>query len=321
MRAWLIDPPGQLSLGELDTPEPGKGEVRVKLESIGINRADLVQVKGNYPAPPGIEQRVPGLEYAGVIDAVGPGVLTRKVGERVMGLIGGAAYAEYVVIHEAETISVPSTLDPVQAGGVPEVFLTSYRAMFLVGGLQPGQACVIRPATAGVGLAAVQLALAVGARPIGSSRDRARLSEAEAMGLRDWVIDDGNMAEAVRKLTDGAGAAVLVDMVGGDIGQSLAALRDEGTMVLLGLLAGRESPVSLGEVLRRRLSIRGMTMRSLPMEGRIQMAKLFNDRLLPLFEAGKLRPFIAAEYAFEDAPQAHADMAAGRYSGKLVLKF
>ena len=320
MRAWLNETPGQMRLGEVDTPEPGPGEVRVRVETVGINRADLVQVKGNYPPPPGFDPRMPGLEYAGTIDAVGARVLGRKVGEPVMGLIGGGAYAEYVTIHEAETIPVPAGLDMAAAGGVPEVFLTAYRAMYLIGGLQPGQSCLIRPASAGVGLAAVQLAAALGSRPLGTSRDLARLAEAEALGLAGSIVDNDDMAARVRELTGDAGAAVVVDMIGGNLTQSLAALRDEGTLVLLGLLAGRESPVALGDVLRRRLSLRGMTMRSLPLDGRIQMARLFSDRLTPLFEAGRLKAFIAAEYPFEDAERAHADMAAGRFSGKLVLR-
>lgn len=320
MRAWLIDAPGELRLREVDTPEPGSHEIRVRVEGIGINRADLLQVKGLYPAPAGTDQRVPGLEYAGVVDAVGPGVRQRKVGERVMGLVPGCAYAEAVVVHELEAIPVPAGLDGVQAAAVPEAFLTAYRALFLVGGLQPGQSCLIRPASAGIGLAAVQLAVALGARPLGSSRDPDRLTAAKAMGLAGAVEENERLDEQVRALTDGHGVAVVLDMVGGELDRALAALRDEGTLALIGLLGGREGKVNFGALLQRRLSVRGMTMRSLPLDGRIQMARLFSDRLAPLFDSARLKPFLAADYGFAEALQAHADMAAGRFSGKLVLR-
>jgi NADPH2:quinone reductase len=320
MRAWLIDGPEQLRLGEIETPEPGPTEVRVRVHGIGINRADLLQVRGMYPPPPGTDPRIPGLEYAGVVEAVGERVRLRKVGDRVMGLVPGCAYAECVLVHEAEAIPVPANIDTATAGGVPEIFLTAYRALFLVGGLQGGQSCLIRPATAGVGLAAVQLAAALGARPIGSSRDPERLAAAEEFGLVAAVADDDKLPQAVRELTGGIGVPVVLDMVGGGSERTVGALRDEGSWVLIGLFGGRETSLNLGEMLRRRLSLRAMTMRSQPLEVRIQLARIFSDRLTPLFESGRLKPLTAAEFAFEDAPKAHAAMAGNQFTGKLVLR-
>ena len=170
MQAWQIQDDHTIKLASMTTPEPGPDQVRVKVRAMGVNRADILQVKGLYPAPPGFDSSVPGLEYAGEIEAVGSQVMGRKVGDRVMGLIPGCAYSEYLVTHERETLTLPDEIDFATGATIPEAFLTAYRAMFLEGGLQPGQWVLVRPATAGVGLAGVQLANALGARPIGSMK-------------------------------------------------------------------------------------------------------------------------------------------------------
>ncbi len=153
MRAWCIEDK-QLQLETLPDPQPGPEEIRVQVKAIGVNRADLLQVLGRYPAPPGTSSRIPGLEYAGVVSAVGERVQQRKVGDAVMGLVPGCAYAEQIITHEREALTVPEGMDFALAATLPEAFLTAYRALFLEGGLQPGQWCLVRPATAGVGLAA-----------------------------------------------------------------------------------------------------------------------------------------------------------------------
>ena len=162
MQAWQIQDDHTIKLASMTTPEPGPDQVRVKVRAMGVNRADILQVKGLYPAPPGFDSSVPGLEYAGEIEAVGSQVMGRKVGDRVMGLIPGCAYSEYLVTHERETLTLPDEIDFATGATIPEAFLTAYRAMFLEGGLQPGQWVLVRPATAGVGLAGVQLANALG---------------------------------------------------------------------------------------------------------------------------------------------------------------
>ncbi|MCG8392589.1 MAG: NAD(P)H-quinone oxidoreductase [Pseudomonadales bacterium] len=317
MRAWCIEDQ-QLQLDTLPDPQPGPEEICVQVKAIGVNRADLLQVLGRYPAPPGTDSRVPGLEYAGVVSAVGERVQQRQVGDAVMGLVPGCAYAEQIVTHEREALTIPEGMDFARAATLPEAFLTAYRALFLEGGLQPGQWCLIRPATAGVGLAATQLAATLGARPIGSSRDPAKLDTANDMGLAAQVREDDTLKQQIESLT-GEGVAVILDMVGPDWNALLAALRPEGTLVNIGILGGLSTELNLGALLMKRQTLKSMTMRSQPLENRIRMAQVFNDRLAPLFASGKLLPLPLETFPFSDARAAHEHMAGSDFSGKRVI--
>jgi NADPH2:quinone reductase len=319
MQAWQIQDDHTLKLAPTGALEIGPDQVRVQVRAVGVNRADIIQVKGLYPAPPGYDNSIPGLEYAGVVEAVGGKVMNRKVGDRVMGLIPGGAYAEYLVTHERETLMLPDALDFATGATLPEAFLTAYRALFLEAGLQSGQWCLIRPATAGVGLAATQLASALGARPIGSSRDEANLATAREMGLAGTVIENETLADQLLGLTGGEGVAVIMDMVGPQWGPLLQGLRVEGKLVLVGVLGGVKTELDLRAVLQRRQSLTAMTMRSQPIEKRITMATLFNDRLAPLFANGRLQPLPLKRFAFSDAPEAHRHMLEDNFSGKRVL--
>lgn len=330
MRAWLIDEPGEpevLQLGELDDPTPGPQEVLVDVRAVGINRADVIQRKGGYPPPKGFDARCPGLEYAGEVIAVGDRVFTRKVGDRVMGLIGGAAYAERLVAHERDTISMPPHYDYAQAAAMPEAFLTAYRALFLEGGLAPGQWALVRGATSGVGQAGLQLIHALGSRSIATSRSGPRLEEIDtrfkALGLDrgyDIGLVDGDDGVAAQVQEQTGGAHVIVDFVGGPaLKDNLDALRDEGVQVQVGVIGGPKTEINMGKLLMRRLTLRAMTMRSLPIERKIMMAQIFEDRLTPLFEAGRLKPVLDRTFAFEQAVEAHRTMEGGEHAGKLVL--
>lgn len=318
MHVWQIQPDRSLQLTEVAAPELGPEEVLLEVKAVGVNRADLLQIKGLYPAPRGFDSSIPGLEYAGVIVAVGKRVLTRQVGDAVMGLIPSGAYAQQLAVHESETLQVPTGLSFAQAATIPEAFLTSYRALFLEGGLQSGQWCLIRPATAGVGLAAVQLATAFGARAIGSSRDIEKLAAAERFGLRALVREDQSLAISVKQQV-AEGVAVVMDMLGPDWQNLLQCLRSEGTLVSVGMMAGTETTLNLATLLLNRQKIHPMTMRSQPLEKRIALAKLFNDCLLPLFAEGKLQPLPLRSFSFQDAQAAHQDMLVGQWSGKRVL--
>lgn len=324
MRAWKITNPGEpdaLQLETMSEPPMGPFDVRVRVLGVGLNRADLLQRRGMYPAPPGAVADVPGLEYAGVVDAVGDSVLGRKPGDRVMGLVGGGAYAEQLVVHERETIRIPEGMDMAKAAAVPEAYLTAYRAIFLEGGLQPGQWCLIRAATSGIGLAATQLVKAFAGRSIGTSRSADRLEKVKANGLDVAVVDgERPLKDAVKEVT-GEGAHVILDLVGGrgQLGENLKALRPEGTQVVVGLMAGPKDEINMGLLLMRRLTIKGMTMRSLPLERRISLAQMFEDRLLSFFESGVLAPVVDTVLPFEEAVKAHELMEAGSHTGKIVL--
>lgn len=330
MRAWLIDNKDdstKLVLEDIKAVKPGPDEVAVDVRAIGVNRADIMQRKGAYPPPAGFDPRRPGLEYAGEVTAVGKRVTTRRVGDAVMGLIGGGAYAEQIVVREHETIELPAHYDYAYAAALPEAFLTAYRGLFLEGGLAPGQWALVRGATSGVGVAALQLIAALGSRSIATSRSSERLNELSARfkalglgpGFDQGVVDDENgVAERVHDYT--GGAHVVLDFVGASVLQdNLAALRDEGRQVQIGIMGGVKTELNMGTLLMRRLSIVAMTMRSLPLERRIAMARLFEDRLRPLFETGRLRPMLDQTFDFEQANEAHAAMESGQHLGKLVL--
>ena len=324
MKAWTITQPGTpdvLEWRDAPDPEVGPSDVRVRVHAAGLNRADLLQRQGLYPAPPGASKDVPGLEYAGVVDAVGSNVQQRKVGDRVMGLIGGGAYAEQLVVHERETLTVPDTLSLTEAAAVPEAFLTAYRALFLEGGLQAGGWCLIRAATSGIGIAGMQLARAFGARTLGTSRSAQRLEQ-----VRHWGLDvahaeeHGPLLDTVRQHT-GEGVHVILDLVGGGgyLRENMECLRPEGTQVVVGLMAGREDDLNMGMLLFRRLTLRAMTMRSLPVERRIALAQLFSDRLAPFFAEGRLKPVVDTVLPFNQAREAHQRMESGEHTGKIVL--
>jgi NADPH:quinone reductase len=325
MRAAVVEEPGDpdvLVVQEVQDPEPSGAEVLVRVAAAGLNRADLLQRRGFYPPPPGIDPRIPGLEYAGVVERAGPGATLRKKGDRVMGLVGGAAYAERVVVHERETIRVPEGMELTAAAGIPEVFLTAYDALFLQGGLQPGRWCLIRAVTSGVGIAACQLARALGARSIGTSRSLDRLEAVARWGL-DAGVADGREAlpEAVRRITGGAGAAVVLDLLGGEhFDENLQSLSPGGAIVGVGLLAGTHAELDLARLMRLRARVVGTVMRSRPLEEKIALARLFEERLLSLFERGLLRPFVDAVLPLERAAEAHLRMERNEHLGKIVLQ-
>lgn len=319
MRQWQIQANKTLALVDVPMPSCGPDEVLVEVKAIGINRADLLQVKGLYPAPVGFNSAVPGLEYSGVVSAVGERVGSRTVGERVMGLIPSAAYSEYLTVHVQETLSIPEYLDFEQAATLPEAFLTAYRALFIEGQLQPGQYCLIRPASAGVGLAAVQLASSLGARPLGSSRSQDNLLIANSFGLLGQLNEDSKLGEQLLEKTCGQGVAVIMDMVGPHWDNLLNGLRSEGTLVLVGVMAGIKTELNLFNFLTRRQQLKAMTMRSQPLDQRIFMARVFNDRLAPLFADRKLQPLPHKSFAFTEAVTALQHLQHHSFSGKRVL--
>lgn len=324
MQAWSITQhggPEVLARVDRPRPEPAGGEVRVVVRATGVNRADLLQRRGHYPAPPGAPADVPGLEFAGVVDAVGPRVTDWQPGDRVMGITGGGAYAEALCAHQGELLAVPEGLDWPAAAAFPEAFLTAWQGLCVVGGLQPRDHCLIRAASSAVGMAAVQLAAALGAVPIGTSRSRGRLERLRALGLAHGLVDgDGLDHEGLRAVAPG-GVTLALDLLGGEaLADSLAALAEEGTLVLAGLMAGAEGRVPLARVLMRRLQIRSFTLRGLPLDGRLRLAREARRRLLPLLAEGRLRPVVDSVLPFTEAPEAHRRLAAGGHFGKLVLE-
>lgn len=326
MRAVVIERPGGpevLRVTEVPDPRPGPEEIVVRVAAAGVNRADLLQRAGRYPAPPGWPADIPGLEYAGEVEALGEGATRWAAGDRVMGLVGGGACAERVAVHEATAIPVPPGLTFEQAAAIPEAFLTAHDALHTLIALRHGETLLIHGVGSGVGTAGVQLGRRAGARVIGTSRSAWKLERAAALGL-DVAIDSSteDVAEAVLRATAGAGVDAVLDLVGGGyFGASLRALATGGRIALIGLVAGARAEVELRQILTKRATIRGATMRPRPIGERIALAAAFTRDIVPLFEAGALQPTVDAVMPMADAARAHERVAANENFGKVVLRW
>ncbi len=325
MRAVVITTPGGpgvLKLGEAAIPQPGRGEIRVQVKAAGVNRADLLQRRGLYPPPPGWPADIPGLEYAGVVESLGDGVRSWKVGDRAMGLVGGGGYAEYVVVPEREAIRVPEAMSFEEAGAVPEVFITAHDALFTQLGLRLGERLLIHAVGSGVGTAALQLAKVAGATVFGTSRSAWKLERARELGL-DVAIDSSqqDVAELLRRETDGAGVDAVLDLVGGPyLAGSLEGLAVKGRLIVVGLTAGRTTEVDLGIVLRKRLRILGTSLRMRPLEEKIAAARAFDRDVAGLLASKRVRPIIDKVFPLEAAAEAHRHLESNANFGKLVLE-
>lgn len=323
MRAVVITQPGGpdvLEVREVETPEPQGDQVRVRVRAAGLNRADLAQRGGSYPAPTGWPADIPGIEFAGEVEAVGPLARKWQPGQRVMGLAGGGAQAEYIVIHEGLLVEIPDTLDFVQAAGVPEVFMTAHDALFTQADLRMGERILIHAAGSGVGTAAIQLAQAAGAMTFGTSRTPEKLERAKQLGL-DVGISDQAFAREVLQQTHGAGVQVVLDLVGAAyFSQSIEALAPWGRMVVLSTMGGARAEINLGLLLGKRLDIRGSTLRSRTLGEKLAVTSLFAEHVLPLLAQGKVRPIIEHVYPMGEIRAAHVALAENKNFGKLILR-
>jgi NADPH2:quinone reductase len=326
MRAVVIADKGGaevLQVREVPTPEPRGEQVRVRVRACGLNRADLMQARGMYPAPPGAPADIPGLEYAGEVDALGPDVTGPvKVGDRVFGIVGGGGQAESVLTHERMAVPIPANLDFVEAAAIPEAFITAHDALITQGHLDPGGRVLIHAVGSGVGTAAVQVAHAMGCATFGTSRTAAKLERAGDLGL-DHAIDTSaeDFAAAVRVRTDGAGVDVVIDFLGGSaLAGNMAALATRGRLVLVGLLGGSSAPFDLNLMLRKRLTIVGTTLRARPLEEKIAAARRFAEQVVPWLARGLVRPVVDSVFALDDVRDAQARMESNEVFGKVILR-
>lgn len=324
-RAVRIKHPGGpevLRIDRVPVDDPGPGQILVEVAAAGLNRADLMQRRGLYPAPAGVSADVPGLEYAGRVAARGEGAREHEVGAAVMGIVAGGAMATHVVVHEREAMRVPVGLALTHAAAIPEAFLTAYDALILQAELMAGERVLIHAAASGVGTAAIQLAKLVGARAIGTSRSEEKLDRLAVWGLEDsLLVSDGKFADAVKTRTGGLGAHVILDFVGGSyLTENLETLAPLGRMVILGLMGGREASIPLGEVLRKRLRIFGSVLRSRPLEEKIALAQRFGARIAPLFTTdGPLAAVVDDVLPMTEIAEAHARMERNETFGKIVM--
>jgi putative PIG3 family NAD(P)H quinone oxidoreductase len=309
-----------LALDDFEVRAPGPGELLVQVKAAGLNRADILQRKGFYPAPPGAPVDVPGLEYAGTVSAVGEGVTGWQPGAPVMGIVGGGGMATHLVVHEREAIRVPEGMGLTEAAAIPEVFLTAYDA-FLQAGLSAGELVLVHAAGSGVGTAAVQLAATAGAHVIGTSRTADKLSGARALGMHEGIlVDGGRFADKLGALAKGRLADVIVDGVGAAyLAENAKALAPRGRLVVIGLLGGATAEMPLGDFLRKRLTLIGTVLRSRPLEEKAILAQRFQREVVPRFERGQLKPVIDVVMHMRDVREAHRRMEQNESFGKIVL--
>jgi putative PIG3 family NAD(P)H quinone oxidoreductase len=315
--------PEVLAFEERPDLTPGPSELLVRVRATALNRADLLQLKGHYPAPPDAPADVPGLEYAGEVLAVGPRVRRFREGERVMGIVGGGAWAQQLTVHEREALPMPEGLDFTDAAALPEAYLTAFDALVLQGGLRPGETVLLHAVASGVGSAAAQLCRAMGARVVGTGRTATKLARAAEWGVERTVLVDAlppRFAEAVREATWGRGAELALDLVGGDwLPETLEALAPQGRVLLVGLVAGGRAQVDLGLVLRKRLRLTGTVLRSRPLEEKLALAQAAERHLLPLFRSGALKPVIDAVLPISAMKEAVGRLSRNETVGKVVL--
>ena len=305
-------------LGDLPDPVPGPGEVLVAVAAAGLNHADLMQIRGAYPPPPG-ESEVPGLECAGrVLAPEGPGLW--QPGARVMALVGGGAHATRAVIPAGQLMPVPDNLSWSEATAIPEAGLTAWTNLVAEGGLQAGETVLVTGATGGMGSFAVQLARELGARVLAAGRNLERLEQLRALGVEEICVAGSGLAGQVREATGGRGVDLVIDFVGGAaINAHLGALCDNGRLILVGLLAGRRAEVDLAPVLSRRLHIAGSVLRPRPRAEKAKLTAAFAAFALPRLRDGRLRPVVDRVLPFEQAAEAYRALERGAPFGKVVL--
>jgi NADPH:quinone reductase len=320
VRAVVIDD-GRLEVRDRPDPEPSGAEVRVRVTATGVNRADLLQRAGRYPAPAGVPADVPGLELAGVVDAVGPRVTRWSQGDRVMGLVGGGAHAELAVVPQDELVAVPASMDDVTAGATCEVFVTAHDALVTQAGLRSGETVLVHAVGSGVGTAAVQLVAALGARTVGTSRTADKLRRAEALGCDATVLVDDPTSDAVAAAVRAAVAPdVVLDLVGGDyLGLDLAVTRPLGRIVVVGLLAGARTQANLGLLLAKRLEVRGTVLRSRVAHEKAAAMAAFEAQVVPLLADGRLAPVVESVVPAVEAQAAYDLVGSDDTFGKVVL--
>lgn len=304
-------------LGDLPDPVPGPGEVLVAVEAAGINHADLLQLRGQYPPPPG-ESEVPGLECAGRV--IGAGSSVWMPGARVMALLGGGGHATKVAIPAGQLMPLPDNLSFAEGGAIPEAALTAWTNLVAEGGLQAGETVLISGASGGMGSFAVQLARELGARVLAAGRDRDRLELLRAYGVEEICVAGPHLPNQVMEATGGRGVDLVLDFVGGsELPGHLAALKERGRLVLVGLLAGQRAEVSLGPVLSRRLRIVGSVLRPRSRAEKALLVSDFNAFALPRLKDGRLRPIVDRVVPFEKAADAYRALERGGVFGKVVL--
>jgi putative PIG3 family NAD(P)H quinone oxidoreductase len=323
--AWIprFGGPDVLEVRDVGKPQIAPDQVLVRVRASALNRADLLQRQGKYPPPPGFPPEIPGIEFAGEVAEAGRGVTVWKTGDRVFGLLGGAAHAEYVVTHERLVASIPANLDWAQAAAVPEAFITAHDALWIQAQLRPGESVLITAVGSGVGLAAVQLVRALQAVPFGTSRTLDKIAQAKPFGLEAGLAVRENFDELINageQWTGKKGIDVMLDLVGGPYAKVCQKLMaPKGRMMLVGTVAGGSFEVDARHVMGKRLEIRGTVLRARSLEEKIQVTQAFSEEVVPLLASGGLRPTIDSKFALAEIAKAHARLESNETFGKVVV--
>ncbi len=324
MRAATINGYGGtevLEVVEVPAPRPGPEEVLVRVRASALNRADLLQRMGLYPAPgPRPEHEIPGMEYAGTVVEVGPRVTTFEPGDEVMGIVGGEAQAEFVVAHERLVMPVPRGVDLADAAAIPEVFITAFDALVAQGGLTSGRRALVHAGASGVGTAAIQIVKALGGF-VAVTCSGPKVEACRRLGA-DLVVDytSESFATAVQEWTSGRGVDVVLDVIGGDyLVDNLKSCRIQGRVIQVGIMGEAACEVPLGLFLARRVALIGTTLRARPLEQKASITQRVIEEVLPLFETGDLKPVIDSRFGLDEIGAAHAHMASNSNIGKILI--
>ena len=324
MRAAVITEPGGpdvLKVMEVDDPVPGPEDVLVDVKASALNRADLLQREGSYPAPPGSPADIPGLEFAGVVLEAGDRVIGMSKGDRVFGLLGGGGYASRTVTHHRMAVPIPDSWDFVQAAATPEVYLTAYDALFNRGNLQMGEKVLVHAAGSGVGTAAVQLAHHAGAFVFGTAGSAEKLAGAAKLGMDVGInYHDEDFAAVVKEHTGGTGVDVLIDFIGAPYwDQNIASMAVLGRLVEVGLMGGSRVEVDLGRLMGKRLQVTGTGLRGRSLEEKLALTAQFKRHVLPHLASGSMKPIVDRTFPLEEVAEAHRYMETNANFGKIVL--
>lgn len=334
MRAVYIKEFGEaenLEIREVEKPSISEGkEILVNVKAAGLNRADILQRKGFYPAPKGFPERILGLEFAGVVAEIGDEVDSLKIGDRVFGITAGGGQAEFVLTQENQVAKIPDNLSFTEAATIPEVFITAHDAVWTQGNLSDGEILLIHAVGSGVGLAALQIAKAKGNKVIGTSRTAEKLDNANEFGL-DSGIDTSTesitenpsmLAEIIKEKFDGKSVDVILDLVGASYFESnLNALAPKGRLILVGLVGGRKAEFDMGIALTKRLKIIGTVLRSRSSDEKAEATENFAREVLPLIKSGKIKPNLDKVFDVNDVKKAHEYLESNNSFGKVVLEF
>lgn len=306
-----------------DPASPKGSEVLVRVRAAGLNRADLMQRKGLYPPPEGYPERIPGLEFAGEIEAVGNEVISFDVGDRVFGITAGGAQAEFILTDEAMLARVPYDVDLVEAAAVPEAFITAYDAVFAQAAAKEGETVVIHAVGSGVGLAALQLCKAKGIKTIGTSRSAEKLIRCSPFGVDASVLVDEEtlFADAVMDATGGRGADIVLDLVGARyLSENLKCLAVGGRLILVGLTGGRKAEFDMGLALTKRLTIKGTVLRSRSVIEKVLLTEIFSAGIVPMLADRTIAPNLDRVFPMEEIRAAHEYLESNDSFGKVVLE-